>query len=63
MDLKLLRQRLARLGATVAPPRRLHPGLIVRFGDCIGQARTPARCARPDARGPRPRARSGHRLA
>jgi hypothetical protein len=31
MDLKSLRQRLARIGATVASPRRLHPGLIVRF--------------------------------
>jgi hypothetical protein len=35
MDLKSLRSRLARISATVTPPRRLHPGLIVRFVGCV----------------------------
>jgi len=35
MDLKSLRNRLTRIAATVAPPCRRHPGLIVRFVDCI----------------------------
>jgi hypothetical protein len=34
MNLTSFRNRLVRL-ATVTPPRRLHPGLIVRFVDCV----------------------------
>jgi hypothetical protein len=33
MNLASLRQRLARIGATVAPPRP-HPGLVVVFRSC-----------------------------
>ena len=55
MDLKSLRQRLARIGATVTPSRRLHPGLIVRFVDCIDGKLAPfpdVRHRRPEARDP-----------
>ena len=58
MDLRSLRQRLARIGATVAPPRRLHPGLVVIFraSDGAGHplplpADVPHR--QPEARDPR----------
>jgi hypothetical protein len=34
MDLKSISRRVAALAART-PPRRLHPGLIVRFVDCV----------------------------
>ena len=56
MDLKSLRQRLARIGATVTPSRRLHPGLVVRFVDCIDGKPAPLPDVphrEPEARDPR----------
>ena len=35
MDLRSLRQRLARLGGVVAPAPRKHAGIVVQFVDCI----------------------------
>jgi hypothetical protein len=53
MDLKSLRNRLTRIAATVAPPCRRHPGLIVRFVDCIDGKPAPL----PDVPHRRPEAR------
>jgi hypothetical protein len=54
MDLRSLRQRLARIGATVAPPRRLHPGLVVVFRACDGDGK-PAPLPDVPHRHPEPR--------
>ena len=57
MNLEKIRSRLGRLGARVAPPRRLHPGLIVRFRPCDADGKlvplpdVPHRM--PEARDPR----------
>jgi len=56
MDLRSLRQRLARIGAAVTPPRRLRPGLIVRFVDCVDGKPAPLPDVphrEPEARDPR----------
>ena len=55
MNLTSFRNRLARL-ATVTPPRRLHPGLIVRFVDCVDGKPAPfpnVPHRQPEARDPR----------
>jgi hypothetical protein len=56
MDLRSLRQRLSRISTELTPPRRLHPGLIVRFVDCIDGKPAPLPAVphrEPEARDPR----------
>lgn len=57
MDLKSLRNRLTRIGATVTPRPRLHRGLVVVFRSCDADGQLiplPALPHRtPEARDPR----------
>jgi hypothetical protein len=56
MDLRSLSRRLARLGATVTPPRRLHAGLVVQFVGCVDGIAVPVPNVphrQPESRDPR----------